>query len=151
MSLYWNSASSNDDESDVKEQEQLSQKKREEEIQEEESQENIQEEEIQEKESQKERFEEESILQESDQEDSRIDDEVSSSTKLKSLNKTVNCYVLKSKKKTEFVAWWTTTKWSYNNEKKLIKLRKKNYLKIEEKDVSLKAFLRESNHNERCS
>jgi hypothetical protein len=34
--------------------------------------------------------------------------------------------------------------------RKIHQIEKKNYLKIEEKDVSLKAFLRKNNNNEKC-
>jgi hypothetical protein len=44
---------------------------------------------------------------------------------LKSVNKIEKCYVFETKNEKEFVAWWTTIKWSYNNEEKLIKLRQK--------------------------
>jgi hypothetical protein len=65
----------------------------------------------------------ESILEKNDQEDSRIDNKVSSFTKFKLLNCKLLCIKIEKKKK--FIAWWTTIKWFYNNEEKFIKLKKK--------------------------
>ncbi len=65
-------------------------------------------------------------------------------TKLKTLDKFVDCYVLKTKKKSKFIAWWTTIKWFYNNEEKSIRLRKKILWKSQKKAFHWKQYYKKA-------
>jgi hypothetical protein len=51
--------------------------------------------------------------------------EISITTKLRILNKTVKCHVYDAKKHEKFMTWWKTIKWFYNDEKKFVKQRQK--------------------------
>jgi hypothetical protein len=44
---------------------------------------------------------------------------------LRILSKTVKCHVYDAEKHEEFMTWWKTIKWSYNDEKKFVKQRQK--------------------------
>jgi hypothetical protein len=67
--------------------------------------------------------------------------EVSSSLiKLKLVNKIEKCYVFETKNDKKFVAWWTTIKWSYNNKKKLIKIKQKIRRNSKKKSFHWKQF-----------
>jgi hypothetical protein len=59
---------------------------------------------------------------------------------LKSVDKIEKCYVFKTKSEKEFVAWWTTIKWLYNNEEKSIKLRQKIRWNSKKKSSHWKQF-----------
>ncbi len=43
--------------------------------------------------------------------------EISITTKLRILNKTIKCHVYNVKKHEKFMTWWKTIKWFYNDEK----------------------------------
>jgi hypothetical protein len=59
---------------------------------------------------------------------------------LKSVDKIEKCYVFETKSEKEFVAWWTTIKWSYNNEEKSIKLKQKIRWNSKKKSCHWKQF-----------
>jgi hypothetical protein len=131
MSVYWDFEISVSNESNVIEQEQKKHER--------------QDKKTQAKENQKEKTltkksQEKSNLEESEEKVEERDSLTIDSTKLKILDKNVDCYVLKTKKKSQFVAWWTTTKWFYNNEEKSIRLRKKIRWKSKKKASQWKQF-----------
>jgi hypothetical protein len=135
MSAYWDFETSVNNESNVIEQEQNEHEEQDQETQAKENQK---------EKTQTEKSQEESSLKESEE-------EVEDSTKLNILDKTVKCYVLETEKKSQFVIWWTTTKWSYNNEEKSIRLRKKIRWKSKKKASQWKQFYEKATVKENAS
>jgi uncharacterized membrane protein YkgB len=64
---------------------------------------------------------------------------------LKILNKFVKCHVYEAEKHEEFMTWWKTSKWFYNNEEKFIKQRQKISWDFEKKTRQWKQYCEEAN------
>ncbi len=80
-----------------------------------------------------------------------IEEEISVTTNLKILDKSVKCHVYEAEKHERFMTWWKTSKWFYNNEEKFIKQKQKISWNFEKKTRHWQQYCEEATVTEEIS